>query len=56
MVSSEDMEPTTFGSMKEAVKVICMREGIIRYVRNIGRDFVRRFEDESIRVFSIKWY
>ena len=55
VVSLEDMEPTTFGSMREAAKVIGMGEGVIRYSKNNGRDFMRRFEGGSVRVFSIKW-
>ena len=55
MVSSNDMEPTKFDSMRKAAKAIGMGEGFIRYVRNDGRDFVRKFEDESIEVFFIKW-
>ena len=48
MVSSVDMEPTMFGSMREAAKAINMEEGIIRYTKNNGRDFMRRFEGGSI--------
>ena len=55
MVSSEDMETTTFGSMRKAAKAIGMGEGVIKYTRNNGRNFVGRSEGGSIRVFSIKW-
>ena len=51
VVSSEDMEPTKFESMRKAAKAIGIREGVIRYAKNIGRDFMRRCEDGSIRVF-----
>ena len=37
VVSSEDIEPTMFSSMREATKAIGMGEGVIRY----ARDFVR---------------
>ena len=55
MVSLEDMEPTRFDSMREAAKAISMRERVIRYTGNNGRDFMRSFESGSIRVFLIKW-
>ena len=53
VVSSNDMESTNFYSM--AAKSIGVGEGIIRYARNSGRDFVKKFEDERVRVFFIKW-
>ena len=53
VVSSEDMESAMFSSIMEAMKAIGMRERVIRYMRNNGRDFVR-FEGESIQVFLIK--
>ena len=43
VVSLEDMEPTMFGSMREATKAISVGEDIIRYVRNSGRNSIRRF-------------
>ena len=39
VVSSEGMDPTKFDSMKKATKAIGVEEGVIRYVRNNGRDF-----------------
>ena len=54
VVSSNDMEPTEFHSMREATKVIGMGERVIRYARNNGRDFMRKIEDESITVFFLK--
>ena len=54
MVSSEDMEPIKFDSMRKAAKAIGIVEGVIRYARNNGRDFVKRAEGGSIEVFSIK--
>ena len=54
MVYLKDMEPTMFGSMREAAKTIGMGEGTIRYARNNGRDFMRRVKGGSVRVFSIK--
>ena len=55
MVSSEDMEPSTFGSMRKSTKAMGVGEKAIRYVRNNGRDFMRRCEGGSIMVSSIKW-
>ena len=54
VVSSEDMKTTKFDSMRKATKAIGMGEGAIRYARNNRRDFMRRFEVGSIKVFSIK--
>ena len=55
MVSLEGMEPTKFDSMRKATKAIGVGEAVTRYVRNNGGDFMRRFEGESIRVFSKQW-
>ena len=52
MVSSEGMEPTKFNSMRKVTKAIGVGEGVIRYARNNGRDFIKRFEDENVKVFS----
>ena len=37
VVSSNDMEPTTFDSMRKATKALGMGEGVIRYVRKNDR-------------------
>ena len=55
LVSSEGMERIKFDSMRKATKDIGIGEGVIRYARNNGRDFVNRFEDENVKVFSKKW-
>ena len=55
MVPSNDMEPTWFHFTREATKVIGMSKGAIRYARNNGRDYMRRLEGRSVKVFSIKW-
>ena len=55
VVSLEDMEPTTFGSMREATRAIGVGGRVIKYVRNNGKDFVRQSGGRSFRVFSIKW-
>ena len=48
--------------MRKAAKAIGIGEGVIRYARNNGRNFVKRFEDgeapseaPSVEVFFIKW-
>ena len=55
VASSEGMEPTKFDSVRKASKAIGIGEGIIRYARNTGRDFFKRFEAEYIKMFFIKW-
>ena len=50
------MKPTKFDSMRKATKSIDIGEGVIRYVRNNGKDFIQRSEGGNTRVFSIKWY
>ena len=54
MLSSEEMEPTMFSSMREAAKAVGMGERVIRYVRNNGRDFVRDLRAKAPKVFLIK--
>ena len=55
VVSSNDMEPTKFDSMRKAAKFIGVGEGAIRYGRNNGRGFIKKFESERVKVFFIKW-
>ena len=52
IISSKDVEPTEFDSMRKAAKTIEVREGISRYARNNGRDFLK---DRNVKVFFIKW-
>ena len=40
-ISSEDMEPTEFHSIRKATKAIGVGERVIRYARNNGRDFLK---------------
>ena len=51
IVSSEDMEPTKFDSMRQATRAIGVGERIIGYARNNGRDYVRKIEGEALRCF-----
>ena len=39
--------------MRKVAKAIGIEEGVIRYVRNNRRDFVKRFEDENVKVFLV---
>ena len=59
VVSSEDMEPTTSDSLRKAAKAIGIGYAAIRYAGDNGRDFIKRFENESeapsVKVFFIKW-
>ena len=52
VISSKDMEPTEFDSMRKAAKAIGVGEGVIRYARNNGRDF---FKDKNSKVSFVKW-
>ena len=52
VISSEDMEPTTFNSLRKAAKAICVTYGTLIYTKNKERDFIK--EDEKI--FEIKWH
>ena len=54
VVSLEDMD-SEFHSMREATRAIGIGEGVIRYVRNNGRDFLKKFEGKNVKVFFIKW-
>ena len=54
VVSSNDMEPTKFDSIRKAAKSIRVVEGVIRSARNNGRDFVKKFEGKRVKVFFIK--
>ena len=52
VVSLEDMDPTEFHSMREATRDIGIGEGVIRYARNNGRDFLRNSRAKTSRCFS----
>ena len=54
-MSSNDMKPIEFHSIRETTKAIGMGERVIRYARNNGGDFVKKYEDENFKVFLIKW-
>ena len=52
VISLEDMEPTTFGSLRKAAKAISVAYGTLRYAKNKERDFVKK--DKEI-IYKIKW-
>ena len=56
VVSLEGMEPTKNGSVRKVANSTGIRGGVIRHVRNNRRDFVKKFEDENVKLFFIKWY
>ena len=51
VISSEDMEPTTFDYLRKAAKAIGVLYGVLRYAKDKGRDFVK---DKEI-IYKIKW-
>ena len=51
MISSEDMEPTEFASMRKASKATDIFYRALRYTRNKIRDFVKKDE----KTYEIKW-
>ena len=53
VISSEDMEPTTFDSLRKAAKAISVAYGGLRYAKNKERDFLK---DKNVKVFFIKLY
>ena len=42
VISSEDMKPTTFDSLRKAVKTISMLYGALRYAKNKERYFGKK--------------
>ena len=52
VVSSEDMEPTTFGSMKKAARAIGIGKGVIRYSKTMGQTCLTNWRAKTSRCFS----
>ena len=52
VISLEDMEPTTFDSLRKAAKAICVAYGALGYAKNNERDLVKK--DKEI-ICEIKW-
>ena len=52
VISSEDMEPTTFDSMRKAAKATSVSYSAPRYAKGKERDFVKK----DGKIFEIKWH
>ena len=42
VISSEDMEPTTFDSLRKTAEAISVTYGTLIYAKNKDRDFVKK--------------
>ena len=51
VISSEDLEPTTFDSLRKAVKAIGVTYDTLRYAKDKERDFVKKDKE----IYKIKW-
>ena len=52
VISSEDMEPTTFDSLRKAAKAISVGYGTLIYAKNKERDSVKKDE----KIYETKWH
>ena len=52
MISSEDMSPTTFDSLRKASKVTSISYGVLTYAKNKERNFVKKDE----KIYNINWH
>ena len=52
VISSENMEPTAFDSLRKAAKAIGVACGALRYAEDKERDFVKKDEKK----YEIKWH
>ena len=52
VISSEDMEPTTFDSLRKAAKAIGVTYSTLTYAKNKERNFVKKDE----KMYKIKWH
>ena len=51
VISSKDMETTTFDSLRKAAKAIGVSFGALRYAKNKEKDFVKKDEE----IYKIEW-
>ena len=51
VISSEDMKPTTFDSLRKAAKATSVSYGALRYTKDKERDFIKKDE----KIYEIKW-
>ena len=52
VISSEDMEPTTFDSLRRAAKAISVSYSALRYAKEKERNFVKK----DAKIYEIKWH
>ena len=50
-ISSEDMDPTTFNSLRQAAGSIGISYGVLIYAKNKERNFVKK--DEKIYIINL---
>ena len=50
-ISSEDMGPTTFDSLRKAAKATSISYGILRYAKSKERNFIKKDE----KLYNINW-
>ena len=51
-ISSQDMSPTTFDSLRKASKANGISYGILIYAKNKERNFVKKGE----KIYNINWH
>ena len=51
-ISSEGMSPTTFDSLRKASKATGISYGVLIYLKNKERNFVKSNE----KIYNINWY
>ena len=51
VISSKDMEPTDFASLRKASKAIGISNKVLRYAKNKDRDLVKKDD----KTYKIKW-
>ena len=51
-ISSEDLEPTTFDSLRQAAKATGISYGVLIYAKNKKRNFIKKDE----KIYNINWY
>ena len=52
VISSEDMGPTTFDSLRKAAKATSVSYSTLQYAKDKERDFVKKDE----KIHKIKWH
>ena len=51
-ISSEDMDPTTFNSLRQAASSTGISYGVFIYAKNKERNFVKKDE----KIYNINWH